>query len=100
MRTLQLTNAARRALQGLYQSRLPTLGAYVPEMWGGNDPAKWAMASSGGAGTIGLRVRAAGIQKTGSCSIQVCWLRVAMKVVFRIKREYRDIRYVDTEILG
>lgn len=53
-----------------------------------------------GAGTIGLRVRAAGIPKTGSCSIRVCCLQVVMKVVFRIKREYRDIRYVGTEILG
>src|SRR5690606_7367471 len=47
------------------------------------------MASSGGAGTIGLRVKAAGIQKTGSCSIRGCCLRVVMKVVFRIGREYR-----------
>jgi len=42
MRALRLANAPRWALQGVYQSRLSALGAYVPEVWGGNDPAKWA----------------------------------------------------------
>lgn len=37
MRTLRVSNAPRRALQTLYQSRVPAVGAYLPEMRCGND---------------------------------------------------------------